>query len=143
MSKLEKSITINAPVEKIFNYFSDRTHLPEIWPSLVEITDIKPLPNGGCTFHWTYKMAGMRLSGTTEDTEYVANQRIVGKTKGGIDSIQTWTFQSEDIGTKVTFTVDYKIPIPVLGKVAEAVIVKMNEHEGRTLLENLKAIMET
>ncbi len=142
MAKLEKSITVNAPVEKIFNYISDQTHLPEIWPSLTEITDMKPLSNGGFSNHWKYKMAGMRLSGTSEDIEYVANQRIVSKTKGGADSIQTWTFQPEDGGTKVTFAVEYTIPIPVLGKIAEAVIVKMNDHEGKIILDNLKAIME-
>jgi len=103
---------------------------------------MKPLSNGGFSNHWKYKMAGMRLSGTSEDIEYVANQRIVSKTKGGADSIQTWTFQPEDGGTKVTFAVEYTIPIPVLGKIAEAVIVKMNDHEGKIILDNLKAIME-
>jgi uncharacterized protein YndB with AHSA1/START domain len=142
MAKLEKSITVNAPIEKIFNYISDQTHLPEIWPSLVEITDIKPLPNGGTTNRWKYKMAGIRLSGTSEDTEYVTNKRLVSKTKGGVDSIQTWTFQPEGGGTRVTFGVEYTLPVPVLGKLAEAIILKMNEREGKTILENLKAIME-
>jgi uncharacterized membrane protein len=142
MSKLEKSITINAPVEKVFDYINNQTNLPEIWPSLIELTDMKPLPNGGWSNRWKYKMAGMHLSGTSEDIEHVANQRIVSKTKGGVDSTQTWTFQPEDGGTKVTFAVEYTIPIPVLGKLAEAVIVKMNEQEGKTILENLKGIME-
>lgn len=142
MARQENSITINAPVENIFNYITDQTHLPEIWPSLVEITDIKQLPNGGTTNRWTYKMAGIRLSGTSEDTEYVTNQRLVSKTKGGVDSTQTWTFQPEGNGTRVTFGVEYTMPVPVLGKLAEAVILKMNEHEGKTILENLKAIME-
>ena len=143
MSKVESSIIINAPVEKSFGYISDRNHLPEIWPSLVETTDIKPLPNGGNSNRWKYKMAGMHLSGTSEDTEFIANQRIVSKTKGGVESVQTWTFQPEGNGTKVTFSVEYTIPVPVLGKLAEAVIVKMNEREGKALLENLKAVMES
>jgi uncharacterized membrane protein len=142
MAKLEKNITINAPLDKTFAYISDRNNLPDIWPSLVEITNIKPLPNGGCTNRWTYKMAGIRLSGTSEDTEFVANQRIVSKTKGGVASTQTWTFQSEGSGTKVTFGVEYTLPVPVLGKLAGAVITKMNESEGTALLENLKAVME-
>jgi uncharacterized protein YndB with AHSA1/START domain len=36
MAKVSKSITINAPVEKIFEYLTDQTNIPEIWPSLVE-----------------------------------------------------------------------------------------------------------
>ena len=50
--------------------------------------------------------------------------------------------QPEDDGTKVTFTAEYTVPIPVLGKLAEAIIVRMNDHEGDIVVANLKARME-
>jgi uncharacterized membrane protein len=143
MTKALKSITVNAPVEKVYEYISDPTNLPEIWPSLVEIKDVQRLPNGGTSTRWVYKMAGMRLEGTSEDIEYVANQRRVVKTKGGIDSTQTWMLQPEADGTRVTLEIEYTVPIPVLGKLAEAVIVKMNDREGDTMVENLKAMLES
>jgi len=142
MVKTGKTITIKATVEKIFSYISEPTSLPEIWPSLVEINDVKPLPNGGHSNRWVYKMAGIRLEGSSEDIEFVPNQRLVSKTKGGVDSTQTWIIEPEADGTKVTFRVEYTVPIPVLGKLAEAIIVKMNEREGDLLLDNLKARME-
>ena len=142
MAKVEKTITINAPVEKVFDYIDQPTNLPEIWPSLMEIKDVQTLPNGGHTDRWVYKMAGMRFEGTTEGIEHVTNQRIVSKTKGGVKSTQTWVFQPEAGGTKVTFEVEYNIPIPVLGKLAEAIVVKMNEREGDSILANLKTRME-
>ena len=111
-------------------------------PSLVEVTDVQRLPNGGHSDRFVYKMAGIRLEGTSEDVEYVPNQRIVTKTTGGAESTQTWLFQPETSGTKVTFKVEYTVPIPVLGKLAEAIIVKMNEREGDLILANLKARME-
>jgi hypothetical protein len=52
------------------------------------------------------------------------------------------TFRPEAGGTKVTFEVEYTVPIPVLGKLAEAIIVKMNDREGELILANLKARME-
>ena len=67
---------------------------------------------------------------------------MVDKTKGGVESTQTWMFQPEAGGTKVTFEVEYTVPIPLLGKLAEAIIVKMNDREGELLLANLKARME-
>ena len=143
MIKTEKTTTIKATVEKVFNYISEPTSLPEIWPSLVEIKDVKPLPNGGHSNRWVYKMAGIRLEGSSEDIEFVPNKRLVSKTKGGADSIQTWIFEPEADGTRVKFSVEYTVPIPVLGKLAEALIVKMNDHEGNLLLANLKARMET
>jgi len=51
-------------------------------------------------------------------------------------------FQPEAGGTKVTFEVEYTVPIPLLGKLAEAIIVKMNDREGDLILANLKARME-
>ena len=142
MAKVKKSIMIKAPVEKIFNFVGEPTHLPEFWPSLVEVKDVKRLPNGGTSNRWTYKMAGIRLEGTSEDIERVTNKRLVSKTEGGVKSTQIWTFQLEAGGTKVTFEVEYTVPVPVLGKLAEAVIVKMNEQEGDLVLANLKARME-
>jgi len=142
MKKIVKSITIKAPVEKIINYLSEPTNLPEIWPSLVEAKDVQRLPDGGTKFRWVYKMAGIHLEGTSEDTEYVPNQRIVSKSKGGVESTQTWMFHPEGDETKVTFEIEYTVPIPVLGKLAEAIVVKMNEHEGGVILANLKTRME-
>ena len=142
MRKAVKSITIKSPVEKIFDYISEPTNLPEIWPSLMEIKDVQRLPDGNINNRWVYKMAGMRFEGTSEGVEYVTNKRIVSKTKGGVESTQTWMFQSEGDETKVTIEMEYTIPIPLLGKLAEAIIFKMNEHEGEVLLSNLKARME-
>ena len=88
-------------------------------------------------------MAGIRLEGTSEDIEYVPNQRIVSKTTGNAESTQTWLFKPVDGKTEVTFIVEYKIPLPVLGKLAENIIVKMNNHEGEILLANLKSRMES
>jgi uncharacterized membrane protein len=141
MAKLTKSITINAPLEKVFGYVSDSTNLPEIWPSLIEIRDVKHLPDGRTTDGWTYKMAGIHLKGTTT-TEYVENKSIISKTEGGVKSTQTWTFEPADGGAKATFEVEYNIPIPVLGKLAEAIVVKLNDHEGDTIMANLKSRME-
>ena len=141
MAKLTKSITINAPVEKVFDYVSDSTNLPEIWPSLMEMKDVKHLPDGTTTDSWTYKMAGIQLKGTTV-TKYVENKSVISKTEGGVKSTQIWTFEPEDGGTKATFEVEYTVPIPVVGKLAEAIVVKMNDHEGDIIMSNLKSRME-
>ena len=41
MVKIEKSITINAPVKKVFEYFCKTELLPEWMPGMVEVKDIK------------------------------------------------------------------------------------------------------
>ena len=53
MATVKKSIKINAPVEKVFEYLTPE-NLPEIWPSLVEVKNVKNYPTEaivgiGCT----------------------------------------------------------------------------------------------
>lgn len=142
MAKVERSVVIHAPVEKIFGFAADPAHLPEFWPSMIAVKDVQPLPNGGHRFRWVYKMAGMRFEGASEDVEYVPNERLLQQSRGGIESTITWTFLSEAGGTRVTFLAGYTVPVPLLGRLAEAVIVKVNEHETEALLANLKSRME-
>ena len=141
MATVKNSININAPVEKVFEVTPE--NLPEVWPSLVEVKNIKELPNGGRSWDWVYKMAGMRFTGSSKHTEVVPNERTVSLSTGGIDSTITWEYQPVDGGTKFTTTVEYKVPIPLLGKLAESIIVKINENEQEVVLANLKARMET
>ena len=36
MAKMNKSIMINAPVDKVFEFVTEPTNLPKFWPSLIE-----------------------------------------------------------------------------------------------------------
>lgn len=38
---------------------------------------------------------------------------------------------------------EYKVPVPLLGKLAEAFIVKQNKYEAETILANLKDRIES
>ena len=142
MATLSKSILINAPAEKIFAYVADPLSLMEVWPSMVDAQDIQTLPNGGNKFKWTYKMAGVRLQGISEDIEFLPPRKMVSKTTGGIEGTITWLIEPTPAGTKVTGIDEYIVPLPVIGKLAEAVIVKLNEHEAEVVLANLKTRME-
>jgi uncharacterized membrane protein len=142
MAKIEKSIFINTPLEKVFAFMAEPGNLPEIWPSLLEVRNVEPLPNGGYSYDWTYKMAGTRFEGQAEWTEFIKDQRIVYSNEIGIPSTFIWTYQAEDGGTRVSVDVEYSIPGTALSRLTESIIHKMNEHESETILANLKVRME-
>jgi len=139
MTTVDKEVWLEAPIERIFSYINEPSNHPEYWPSLMEVNNVKSLPNGGYSFRWAYKMLGRRFAGTAECTEILPNQLLIFKTTGGIKSTIWWTFRSRNNKTRVTFTAEYKVPIPLLGKLAEAIIVKMNDHEGDLIMSNLQA----
>jgi len=142
MPAIEKTIFINAPLKKVFAFMAEPHSLIEIWPSLQEIDNLQPLPNGGYCFDWTYKMAGLRLHGRVEWLEFIKDRRIVYRNEAGIPGTLIWTYQAENGGTRVSVAVDYTVPGVVLARLTEPVIQKMNEHESEAILANLKALME-
>lgn len=142
MAKFKKSIVISATAKNVFDFINASTSLVEVWPSMIEAKDVEPLPNGGTRFRWAHKMAGMRFEGSSETTECIINERAVAQTKGGIDSTLTWICKPKDGGTKLVYEADYTVPIPLLGKLAEAIIVRQNEREGNVLLANIKERLE-
>jgi len=142
MARIDKEIIINAPLEKIFNYISKPSNLPQIWASLIEIKNEQLLPNGGYSAQWAYKMAGVYLEGTGEYTDVVPNKWFTIKTKGAVNSTISCTFRYIDSQTRVTLTIDYQVPSPVLGWWARKIVVKMNEQEAELILANLRTRLE-
>ena len=142
MAKVEKSITINAPVKKVFAYIEDPMSQLEWLPSITEVRDVTG-EGVGRHLRWTYKLAGLRFEGETTVTEHIPNERIVTHSKGGIVSTWTWTFEPRnDSGTKLSIDIEYTIPVPVLGKLAEPLVLRQNEREADLAMANIKALME-
>lgn len=143
MFKVERTITIHAPVERVVDYILEPTNLPEFWPSLVEVKDVTKTPTHvGETFNWTYKMGGVHFQGKSERIEYVPLKRIVSKNTGGFPSTITWEFEPHDGETVFHIETLYELPTSLLVRLAEPVLLKLNEHEADVLTANLKARME-
>lgn len=142
MARIKKTITINAPVEEVFGYVEEPANVPEYWPSVIEVKDVEQLQNGGTKYRWVYKMAGVRFEGSSEAIEYIPNQRTINDNKGGVPGTITWTYEPEDGGTKVTFEAEYTVNLPLLRRLAESFLIKVNEQEAETVLANVKAKME-
>ncbi|MHC4572330.1 MAG: SRPBCC family protein [Planctomycetota bacterium] len=141
MAKIERSITINAPVEQVFAYIENPMNNLEWIPSVI---DIKDVTGSGVGQHhrWTYKMAGIRLQGETTVTEHIPNQRSVAQSKGGAVSTWIFTFEPHDGGTKLNLDIEYTIPVPVLGNLAEKLVLRRNEREADLAMANIKDKME-
>ena len=142
MAKMTKSVTINSPVEKVFTFMRDPNNMPEIWPGMVLVKNVKRSPLGGFNYSWVYKMAGLRINGTSEVTDYIANQRLVMLSTRGMNSTFSLDLEPQNGGTKLTLEVENIVPVPLLGRVAEAFISLANEHEAGLILANLKVRME-
>ena len=141
MAKVKRSITINAPVEKVFNYLADPLAQPDWIPSMMGVKDVSG-SGVGQHFRWTYKMAGVLLKGESTTTEHIPNERTVTQSKGGVTSTWIHNFETHDGGTMMELDIEYTIPIPVIGKLAEKIVLKRNEREADLAMANIKEKME-
>jgi len=135
METIEKSIIINAPAEKIFEYIDDPLNDPEWMIGMMEVHEVEGLPGVGRHFHWTFKMVGIPL-------KHVPNRRTVTESQGAVSSTWAADLEPEGDGTKLTMKVEYTIPIPVLGKLAEHLISKQNQRNLESSMENIKHMLE-
>ena len=142
MAKIDKEIMIKAPIEKIFNFVLKPSNLLQIWPSLIEIKNERMLPNGGYRAKWMFKMGGMHFRGASEVTDMHPNCWLTSTIHGAVESTITWTFRSKENQTRVTLSVDYRVPLSLVGRLTEIVVTKMNDNEADLILDNLRTKFE-
>ena len=145
MSKISASITINKPIEEVFDYTASPHNGPAFIPNLNENTNINPEQSGiGQTFDWRFNLAGVDLRGKGEVTEFERPHKSVVKSTGDSAST-TWvyTFKDENGATKVTAEIEYEISESILQKITNRTIIdKLNQRSAEQMLENLKTILE-
>ena len=138
-----RDIRVDTPAERVFNFLGDPNNLPEIWPNIIEVKNVKKSKdNPGFNFSWAYKMSGLLFEGKCETIEYTPYDRLVVKSNKGLDSTITWRFQPMGRETQVTLRFEYQIPSSLLKRMKEDVVIQENEHEVEALLQNLKSRLE-
>jgi uncharacterized membrane protein len=144
MHKLMKTIEIKAPAQRVYDFLAQPMNLPSIWPSMVSVSNVVARQNGASDFDWVYKMAGMHFKGHSKVLEAQPGKVLRIGSEGGIPSTFRWSFEGLDgSATRLTCEVEYTIPTPLLGRIAEAIVAKLNEREMEAVLANLKDVTES
>ena len=96
----------------------------------------------GQQYEWTYKMVGILFRGQTVVVEYEPDELSVFQSIGAVNS--TWSIRVEPEGedTRFTIGIEYEVPLPMLGQLAERLIVRRAPRNLGVALANVKDIME-
>jgi len=138
-----RDIRIATPVDRVFDFLADPNNLPEVWPNIIEVKNIKKSKNtDGFNFNWAYKMSGLPFEGKCETIEYTPYERLVVKSNKGLDSTITWRFQPAGRESQVTLQFEYQIPSSLLKRMKDDFVVQETEHEVEALLQNLRSRLE-
>jgi uncharacterized protein YndB with AHSA1/START domain len=142
-TKLEQKVQIKAPVQRVFDFLTDPAKIPLVMPSLIENTNIPPLPlKKDSRFKWKYQMYGVMLQGEWTVTKIESPSRYTATTTGDTASEWDYTLSAAKDGTSVVVAVSYETPKTVLGRVGLGIVQQMNKKELDTYLFNLKTVLE-
>ncbi len=140
MLTIEKSIEIDAPVEAVFAYAADPSHLPEYYTDVREVRDLRQLPNGG------YTATLWPLAATIETVELVPNERIVSHGQWGGpfgDVTMTTTFERLDGDkTRVTLHEEHLFHGGFFAKLGEKTTAGYLQRAAELTITALKARIE-
>ncbi len=147
LGKVTVSIEIEASPEKVFA-FTISEKMNDVWKEWVESKWTSEGPVGvGSIAHFVGQGKRANLGEyDMEVTEFEKDKKMTMRTIGASkhNVIDSMTLEPTTKGTKMTYSVDYKVPYSVLGRLIDKLKVSKDMEKGdRQLLENIKKALET
>jgi uncharacterized protein YndB with AHSA1/START domain len=138
MVRLEATVDIDRPLQEVFAYVSDLTHVPEWVPSMPEVTVDGPARVGARVCQ-THSFLGRVDVVTAEITEYEPNARLALSSRSPFRASQVITFRSRKGGTRVHG--ELQAELGVLAPAARLFLRKA-KREQQADYARLKAVLE-
>jgi len=143
MTSVQRTVEINAPPDETMTLLSDASRWPDWYPGMTEMEIAAPFPEEGGTVAFKVRSAGLSMSITETVLDYQPGKLHHLQMQGMLSGLARWELIPEGDGTRLTTTWDYALPGGVLGRIADALIVKrMNATSLQQGLQNFKALVE-
>ena len=142
MGRIEKSIEIRAPPEKVWEMLAVDRHLEwmEEWKSVKYISEVQTPEDKyrvGASARVTQKHGEFDL----EIEESLENEKIMLRSKE-LHFTVTYILKPVDGGTKLTWVGELEMRWGILGKALSGIFIRMEEKGIQRGLEKLKSILE-
>ena len=142
MTKFEKRILINRPVEEVWKFISNIENMPRWDRGVLEARQTSEGPMGvGSTVQVVRQFLGRRRIGNFRVADVVPNRTVAIQAGGmGVRGEVRYTFEPVEGGTRMTSSAEV-----VFGgwlKLITPIIRPMLERDGRDDLANVKRVME-
>lgn len=143
MAIVKRSIRINASPHATMELLSDASLWPRWYPGMTSIDITAPFPEKGGKVAFKVKSAGLTMTVTETVVNYQLDKLHLLEMEGMLRGQARWELTSEGARTLLTTTFDYSLPGGVLGKVADAFMVKrLNAKSLEQGLQNFKGLVE-
>ena len=144
MGKVGGSVEIKVPVESVIDFLED-WHNAEKWYE--GIHDWKPTTENttgnGARFSYKVKDLGIETRYETEMYDHAKNKEFRLESIEGPNVDEHYQFYPIKDGTRVTYTMDYDVPLPIVGSFLDVLYFRsLWEKRVQKSLQNLKRLLE-
>lgn len=125
MTRIERTVIIDAPVEEVFRYAADyRT-----WDRWFEgVSDFRPTTHitqgNGARYAYKARLLGVSASVETEIHDFVDSRGWTGTATKGMPHRAFWHFEPAGRSTRFTYALEYRLPVPLVGPLLDALFIK-------------------
>jgi len=149
MGRIQKSIVIEAPLEKVFEFVADWKNGEKFYEGISGLEPVTEKTRGdGARF--VCKAKNPVVGDITYEVEYSDFVENVGWTATGVKGprfTEQWRFERLDDrpdATRVIYDMSYKVPVPIVGRLIDALaseplwtrIVEKSLYNLKSLLED-------
>ncbi len=125
MIRVELSVLIPAPLSEVFAYASDWKRWEEWYKGVSGFRAITETTRGnGARYSYKAHIGPFRTEVVTEITEFFENVGWTGVARKGMSHTTRWRFEAVGDRTRFIHAVEGQVPIPVLGNLINAVVLK-------------------
>ena len=144
MTRLIASVEVNAPLDDVWAFASDWHHWDNWWDGVSGFRPTTALTRGnGTRYAYRAWIAGLTLNLETEIHDFVEKVGWRGVVTKGPPHRTQWVFEAMGTTTRLTYTLEYSVPVPVLGPLLDLLLMRPGwQRRLETSLHNLKQHFE-
>lgn len=125
VTRVESSVEIAAPVEAVFAFASDWRTWEEWWVGVSGFRPTTGVTRGnGARYAYRARVAGVAVEVETEVHDFVENAGWRGVGTRGMPHAARWVFEPAGAGTRFTYVLEYRLPVPLLGPLLDALLLR-------------------
>jgi uncharacterized membrane protein len=141
--RVEESVTIAAPRDRVWGYVSEPTRYSEFMVgSRWEPISGEPSSGPRARFWLNIQVGSTDLGGAVELVEFDPPHELAWTNVSGIDNRGRWILRERDGETEVTMRFSYQVPGGVLALIASRLAAPLMRRDVRRSLASLKELAE-
>ncbi len=136
MPRVEERIQVSAPIEQVYNFWTNFESFPRFMDNVDEVKRTGPK-----TLHWKAHIMGMPVEWDAEITSLKPNELVAWRSTGGAGNNGEVRFTRTDTGTEVHVVLEYAPPASAVGPALDQ-FTRATERNVEEDLQNFRRMVE-